>query len=92
VFSAIFRKPTFWSPTYTKIVETITVIRNGNHQLALLRRSVKALRGAKKVFRTRAGSDSEAVSAIGAGTGDTGVAAISNLREASGTDCSRLNG
>jgi len=47
VFSAIFRNLLSGRDIH-EIVETITVIRNGNHQLALLRRSVKALRGRKE--------------------------------------------
>src|SRR5436309_12658530 len=50
--------------------------KNGPHQLALRRRSVKVLLGAKKTFRMRAGSESGAVSAGGIDAGGTGMAAM----------------
>src|ERR1700681_4367913 len=73
------RKPTFCPATYTNGTETTTISRNGAHQAALRRRSVKVLDGAMNALMMRAPSESGA----GWETGDlgkTGAVAICLLR------------
>src|ERR1700694_4029390 len=62
------RKPTFCPATYTNATETTTISRNGAHQAALRRRSVKVFDGAMNVLMMRAPSES----AAGWETGDLG--------------------
>src|SRR6267143_5531694 len=62
------RKPTFCPATYTNATETTTISRNGAHQAALRRRSVKVFDGAMNVLMMRAPSESGA----GWETGDLG--------------------
>src|ERR1700724_1961269 len=62
------RKPTFCPATYTNGTETTTISRNGAHQAALRRRSVKVLDGAMNALMMRAPSESGA----GWETGDLG--------------------
>src|SRR6267378_785442 len=73
------RKPTFCPATYTNPTDAITISRNGAHQAALRRRSVKVFDGAMKALMMRAPSESEAGWEAGMGSGDlgkTGAAAI----------------
>src|ERR1700724_3343907 len=73
------RKPTFCPATYTNATETTTISRNGAHQAALRRRSVKVFDGAMNVLMMRAPSEGGAGCAAGVETGDsgkTGAAAI----------------
>src|SRR5467141_1114286 len=74
----ILRKPIFWPAVKTKTVEITTIRRNGAHQAALRRRSVKVFEGAMKVLRMRAPSESGAGCEVGLGTatGVTGAAAM----------------
>src|ERR1700687_3742566 len=64
----------------------IAMIRNGTHQLAFLRRSVKVLLGAKKVLMRRCPSDRgtgscESCSGCDSCDGTEGLVAISSLPE-----------
>src|SRR5260370_7535280 len=73
------RKPTLCPATYTNATETITISRNGAHQAALRRRSVKVFDGAMNVLMMRAISESAAGWEVGVEAGDlgkTGAAAI----------------
>src|ERR1700674_1004540 len=69
------RKPTLCPATYTNATETTTISRNGAHQAALRRRSVKVFDGAMNVLRMRAPSESGAGWEAGE-LGKTGAAAI----------------
>src|ERR1700724_3360243 len=69
------RKPTFSPAAYTKATETTTISRNGAHQAALRRRSVKVFDGAMKVLMMRAPSESAAGWKVG-DLGKTGAAVM----------------
>src|SRR5713226_59962 len=75
-FSVTLRNPIFWPTLYTKNVETMTINKNGAHQLALRRRSVNVFEGAMKVLTMRAPWESGAVSDVDADKGESGAAAM----------------
>ena len=73
---------------YTRAVETTTISKNGAHQAALRRKSVKVLVGAMKVFIMRAPWDSGGVDGAGLGVGEPGVTGAETMN----ASCGRVEG